>query len=75
MLPKLLDNDEMFRYYSCIFRIKKSKIRTARAVFFQQYCIKFTYTVEASISSYIDANRETQQLNGEKYMKAGVVIG
>ena len=35
VLPKLLDEKtQMFRFYSCKFRIEKSKLRAARVVLF-----------------------------------------
>ena len=51
MLPKLISTrTEMFRYYSCLFRIAYFKRSTARAVVLKQ--VPHCYTVEASNSCY-----------------------
>lgn len=47
ILPKLISNKtDMFRYYSCMFRIASFKRATARAVLLRT--IPHCYTVEAS---------------------------
>lgn len=51
MLPKIMaGRTEVFRYYSCLFRISHWKRTTARAVFLKH--IPHCYTVEASVGSY-----------------------
>ena len=51
MLPKLISTrTEMFRYYSCLFRIASFKRATARAVILRQ--VPHCYTIEASNSGY-----------------------
>lgn len=53
ILPKLLDNKtEMFRYYSCIFRVSKGKKSTARGVFCESYGFPNCFTIEASNGFY-----------------------
>ena len=47
-----------FRYWSCLFHIKRSKKKTARAVFNQKYGIPYSYTVEASFASFMTKDRE-----------------
>lgn len=38
IIPKLLSNiTDMFRFYSCIFKISQGKTKTGRAVFFNQF--------------------------------------
>lgn len=49
ILPKLLsDNCDMFRYYSCIFKISPGKKTTGRAFFHYTCGIANCYTIEAS---------------------------
>lgn len=36
---------EMFRYYSCVFRIAESKKYTARAAMFKYYKIPYVFTI------------------------------
>lgn len=46
LLPKQISKlTEMFRYYSCIFKISKGKEKTARAVLLREHGIPFCYTV------------------------------
>ncbi len=53
ILPKLLaDKSEMFRYFSCIFKISPGKKSTARAVIFNNCNIVNCFTIEASNGSY-----------------------
>ena len=55
IFPKLLGrNTEMFRYYSCIFRISTFKETTARAILLKKLDVPFSYTIEASNGSYYD---------------------
>ena len=62
----------MFRYYSCIFRITEGKKDTARAVFFHDYTIPFTYTVEASNGSYYDRDqKQTFDFNKNRWEEIG----
>ena len=56
IFPKIIDNrTEMFRYYSCIFKITEEKKTTARAIFLKQHNISLSYTIEASNGSYYDS--------------------
>ena len=53
LLPKQISRlTEMFRYYSCSFKISKGKERTARASLLRDFRIPYCYTVEASTHSY-----------------------
>ena len=63
VLPKILDEkSEMFRFFSCKFRIEKSKLRTARVVLFKEYGIMNCFTLEASFYGYINKERKTEEL-------------
>jgi len=44
----------MFRFTSCTFTIEECKLTTARAFLFYDLKVPFTYTFEASMSSFID---------------------
>ena len=49
LLPKLMaEQTEMFRFYSCRFRIEKSKEKTARVVLWREFNILNCFTLEAS---------------------------
>ena len=60
VLPKLLDEKtQMFRFYSCKFRIEKSKLKAARVVLFREFGIMNCFTLEASFHGYIEKDRST----------------
>ena len=44
-LKLLASKTDMFRYYSCIFKISESKSSTARAVIIRNFRIPLTYTI------------------------------
>lgn len=47
----------MFRFYSCKFRIQKSKLKAARVVLFKEFNIMNCFTLEASFHGYITKER------------------
>jgi hypothetical protein len=49
----------MFRFFSCKFRIQKSKEKTARVVLWREFNIMNCFTLEASFHGYFDKERET----------------
>ena len=58
VLPKLLsEQTDMFRFYSCKFRIQKSKLKAARVVLWKEFNIMNCFTLEASFHGYIDKDR------------------
>ena len=60
VLPKLFDEKtQMFRFYSCKFRIEKSKLKTARVILFKEFGIMNCFTLEASFHGYINDDRST----------------
>lgn len=60
LLPKLMgEQTEMFRFYSCKFRIEKAKEKTARVVLWREFNILNCFTLEASFQGYFDYNRQT----------------
>jgi hypothetical protein len=63
VLPKLLDErTQMFRFYSCKFKIEKSKLRAARVVLFKEFGLMNCFTLEASFHGYIEKDRSTTEL-------------
>lgn len=53
IFPRLVSKrTEMFRYYSCVFKIEEEKKTTARSIFQQMHNIPLSFTVEASNGSY-----------------------
>lgn len=76
VLPKLLDEKtQMFRFYSCKFRIEKSKLKAARVVLFKEFGIMNCFTLEASFHGYIDNNRKTTEMLVEHFEEMGNVLG
>ena len=62
VIPKILDDScEMFRYYSCKFKLERAKMRTARIVLHREFDIMNCYTLEASMYGYI--NKEDRSTN------------
>ena len=53
----------MFRFFSCKFRIQKSKEKTARVVLWREFNIMNCFTLEASFHGYFDKERETKGAN------------
>ena len=75
ILPKLLSKKtEMFRFYSCVFRISPNKMTTSRAIFSGEYGICHFYTLEASYGSYFKENRETEYFNAGRFKLMGAII-
>ena len=76
VLPKLVsDLTEMFRFHSCIFRVARGKLTTARAVFSMDYGIHNCYTLEASFAGYLSKSRETVPFNSESLISMGRHLG
>ena len=60
MLPKLLaERSDMFRYYSCKFRIEKYKEGCGRLALWRDFHIKNSYTIECSALVFLTKERET----------------
>lgn len=76
VFPRILDSkSQMFRFYSCKFRIEKSKLRTARVVFFKEFGVMNCFTLEASFYGYIDKDRSTTDLTPDKLEEIGSILG
>lgn len=76
VLPKLIDETtQMFRFYSCKFRIEKSKLKAARVVLFREFGIMNCFTLEASFHGYIDEDRSTAEFTIENLEELGKALG
>jgi cytosolic carboxypeptidase protein 2/3 len=76
VLPKLLsERTDMFRFYSCKFRIQKSKLKAARVVLWKEFNIMNCFTLEASFHGYIDRDRQTVELTTEMLESMGGALG
>ena len=60
ILPKLLsESTQMFRFFSCKFRVTPAKIKTARVVLWKEFNIMNCYTLESSFQGYFNHDRIT----------------
>jgi hypothetical protein len=60
ILPKLLSEEtNKFRFFSCKFRIERSKEKAARIVLWREFDIMNCFTLEASFHGYLNEERET----------------
>jgi cytosolic carboxypeptidase protein 2/3 len=58
IIPKLLSEETTkFRFFSCKFRIERSKEKAARIVLWREYDIMNCFTFEASFHGYLNENR------------------
>jgi hypothetical protein len=76
IIPKLISEEtNKFRYFSCKFRIEKSKEKAARIVLWREFNIVNCYTFEASFYGFINENRETEEFTPEGYETMGENLG
>ena len=76
VLPKLLsERTEMFRFYSCKFRIQKSKLKAARVVLWKEFGIMNCFTLEASFHGFLNKDRQTMDLTTDSLEKMGEILG
>lgn len=77
VLPKLISlKTEMFRFYSCSFRIPEDKLSTGRAFMFLNLKIPYTYTIECSNGFFYNSESLiTYEFNRVKWLELGVCIG
>jgi hypothetical protein len=60
ILPKLLSEEtSKFRFFSCKFRIERSKEKAARIVLWREFDIINCFTFEASFHGYLNEERQT----------------
>jgi hypothetical protein len=68
IVPKLISEETTkFRYFSCKFRIEKSKEKAARIVLWRTFNIMNCFTFEASFHGCINELRETEEFTIEMY--------
>lgn len=68
VIPKLISEETTrFRYFSCKFRIEKSKEKAARIVLWREFNIMNCFTFEASFHGYLNSERETEDFTPESY--------
>lgn len=74
LYPKIISKmTDMFRYYSCIFRISKTKANAGRAVMIRDHNVIFSYTIESSCFAYGPKINEVK-FSREDYCKVGAKI-
>ena len=75
ILPKMIDGQtQMFRFFSCKFRVEKSKVKTARVVLNKEFGIMNCFTLEASFHGFIDEDRSTTEFTTESLEKMGATL-
>lgn len=75
IIPKLMsENTELFRFFSCNFRVQPSKERTARVVLWREFNITNCFTLESSFQGYFDSNRVTHDFMPNTFSKIGDVL-
>jgi len=71
-LPKLAsERTQMFRYFSCKFRIEKYKETCARIALWRDFAIANCYTIETSAYGFLNKERETVPFNEELLREFG----
>lgn len=72
IIPKLIsDETQKFRYFSCKFRIEKSKEKAARIVLWREFNIMNCFTFEASFHGYFTEDRLTSEFTPEGFQSMG----
>jgi hypothetical protein len=72
VLPKLAsERTEMFRYFSCKFRIEKYKESCARIALWRDFGISNSYTIESSVFGFLNKERETVPFNEDLLAEFG----
>jgi hypothetical protein len=72
IIPKLISEEtSKFRYFSCKFRIEKSKEKAARIVLWREFNIMNCFTFESSFHGYFNELRETEEFSIEGYESMG----
>lgn len=75
VIPKLMsEKSEMFRFFSCKFRVQESKKKTARVVLWKEYNIQNCFTLESSFHGYFNKDRETKDFSINHYVNVGKVL-
>jgi hypothetical protein len=76
VLPKIFSEvTEMFRFFSCKFRIEKSKLKAARVVLWKEFRIMNCFTLESSFHGYFDKSRRNRELMLPNFFDIGKYLG
>ena len=66
-IPKLIsERTDMFRFFSCKFKVEKYKENCARISIWKDFGIVNCFTIEASQYGYLNKHRETVEFQPEK---------
>ena len=72
VIPKLLsEQTQMFRFYSCKFKVEKSKEKAARIVLWREFDVMNCFTLEASFFGYFDEEHNTQEFKEKHFEDMG----
>jgi len=72
IIPKLLSEEtSKFRFFSCKFRIERSKEKAARIVLWREFNIMNCFTFEASFHGALNDERQTEEFTPESLEKMG----
>ena len=75
VIPKLMsDNSELFRFFSCKFRVHPSKERSARVVLWREFNIMNCFTLEASFQGYFNSERVTHDFIPTHFFEVGDLL-
>ena len=76
IIPKIVSEiSEMFRYYSCKFKLEKYKESCARIALWRDFNILNTFTIESSVFGYLSKDRQTIPFTGELLSSFGKEFG
>lgn len=75
VVPKLMsEQTQIFRYFSCKFRVSKAKQRAARGVIAKEFKIPYVYTFENSFYYYLNEHRQTVVFTPQDYLFLGELL-
>jgi len=75
MIPKLMsEKSELFRFFSCKFRVAPCKETTARVVLWNEFNITNCFTIEASFHGYFNKERVTLDFDQSHFLDIGEVL-
>lgn len=76
LIPKLISEEtSKFRFFSCKFKVEKSKERAARLVLWREFAIMNCFTFEASFHGYLNGARETEEFTQEGFESMSEPLG
>jgi len=76
VIPRLLSElTDMFRYYSCKFRVEKYKNSCARIALWRDFGIPNSFTIESSVFGYLNKDRETIPFDSFSLQRFATLFG